>query len=425
VRVDPRRNRVPFWQLALYALAAIFAGVTHPLKRMWRSDNAIDRYALCHMASAAGDTLLAISLADSVFFSLPVGEAQWRVVAYLGLTMVPLAVAGPLLVVPLDRAGPRRVIAFLAAIVRAGIAFYVAGRLDTVALYPAALAILVAARVHGITKNGLTMAYAGPGEGLMRANARLGRVAVIGALAAAPFGAGAVALWGATGAMVLAGLVYTTCALVTLHLPHPRVRTEPKPIGRRGRIPALTGPAIGAAGMRAATGFLLFLSAFAIRREGLPASWFVAMAIAAAAGGFLADLFAPRLPETLREEFIVVGCTIAAGVGAILAFTAFSLPVLTIFALTAGAATELGRLAFQSLMQAHAPEGALGRVFVRYEVVFQLSWVAGALGPAVLAIDFKAGVLIMAAFYLALAGAWALRFFRGGRAPEGAAAQVP
>ena len=78
--------------------------------------------------------------------------------------MLPLAVAGPLLVVPLDRVGPRRAISFLAAIVRAGIAFYVAGRLDTVALYPAALAILVAARVHGITKNGLTMAYAGPGR---------------------------------------------------------------------------------------------------------------------------------------------------------------------------------------------------------------------------------------------------------------------
>ena len=149
----------------------------------------------------------------------------------------------------------------------------------------------------------------------MRANARLGRVAVIGALTAAPFGLAAVWDWGATGAMVLAGFVYTTCALVTLHLPHPRVRTEPKPIGRRGRIPALTGPAIGAAGMRAATGFLLFLSAFAIRREEVPRVWFVALAIAAAAGGFLADLFAPRLPETLREEFIVVGCTIAAGSG--------------------------------------------------------------------------------------------------------------
>jgi hypothetical protein len=425
VRVDPKRNRVPFWQLALYATAAAAGGATHPIRKMWHAENAIDRYALCHLTSAAGDSLFAISLADSVFFSLPVGQAQWRVVAYLGLTMLPLAVAAPLLVVPLDRVGPRRLISFLAAVVRASIAFFVAGQLDTVALYPAALAILVAARVHGITKNGLTMAYAGPGEGLMRSNARLGRVAVAGALTAAPFGAGAVVLWGSGGAMVLAGIVYTACALVTLRLPHPRVRTTPKPIGRRGRIPILTGPAIGAAGMRAATGFILFLSAFAIRREGFPPSWFAAMAIAAAAGGFLADVFAPRLPETLREEFIVVGCTVAAALGAFFAFTAFSLPVLTIFALTAGAATELGRLAFQSLMQAHAPEGALGRVFVRYEVMFQLSWIAGALGPAILMIDFKGGMLIMAGFYLALAGAWAVHFYRGGREPVGASRDVP
>jgi hypothetical protein len=409
----------------LSATAAAAAGATHPIRKMWNAQNAIDRYALCHLTSAAGDTLLAISLADSVFFSLPVGQAQWRVVAYLALTMLPLAIAGPILVVPLDRAGPRRLISFLAAVVRATIAFSVAGHLDTAAIYPAALAILVAARVHGITKNGLTMAYAGPGEGLMRSNARLGRVAVAGALIAAPFGLGAVRLWGAGGAMVLAGIVYSTCALVTLRLPHPRVTTKSKPIGRRGRIPALTGPAIGAAGMRAATGFILFLSAFAVRREGFPSSWFAAMAIAAAAGGFLADLLAPRLPENLREEFIVVGCTVAAGLGAFLAFQAFSLPVLSLFALTAGAATELGRLAFQSLMQANAPEGALGRVFVRYEVMFQLSWVAGALGPAVLSIDFKEGILMVAGFYLALAAAWAVRFYRSGREPVGASVDVP
>lgn len=425
MRVHRDRNRVPFWQLALYAVAAAVGGATHPIRRMWHATNALDRYALCHLTSAAGDSLLAISLADSVFFSLPVGEAKVRVVTYLGLTMLPLAVAGPLLVVPLDRAGPRRLISFLAAVVRATIAFSVAGRLDTVALYPAALAILVAARVHGITKNGLTMAYAGPGEGLMRSNARLGRVAVAGALTAAPLGVGAVALWDSGGAMVLAGIVYSVCAFVTLRLPHPRVRTEPKPIGRRGRIELLTGPAIGAAGMRAATGFILFVSAFAIRREGFPASWFAAMAIAAAAGGFLADLLAPRLPETLREEFIVVGCTVAAGLGAFLAFQAFSLPVLAIFGLTAGAATELGRLAFQSLMQHHAPEGALGRVFVRYEVVFQLSWVAGAFGPALLPIDFRDGILIIAGFYLALAGAWAFRFFRSGRDPVRTSTDVP
>jgi hypothetical protein len=425
VRADHRPNRVPFWQLALYAVVAAASGATQPIRRMWNTPNALDRYALCHLTSAAGDSLLAISLADSVFFALPVDEAKWRVVAYLGLTMLPLAVAGPLLVLPLDRAGPRRVIAFLAAVVRAGIAFFVAGRLDTIALYPAALLILVAARVHGITKNGLTMAYAGPGEGLMRSNARLGRVAVAGALIAAPFGVGAARLWGPGGAMGLAGMVYSICALVTLRLPHPRVRAEPRAIGRRGRVPELTGPALGAAGMRAATGFLLFLSAFALRREGFPAFWFGVMAISAAAGGFLADVLAPRLPETIREEFIVVGCTVAAGLGAFLASQAFSLPVLAVFGLTVGAATELGRLAFQSLMQHHAPEGALGRVFVRYEVLFQLSWVAGAVGPAILPIDFEAGVLIMAGFYLALAGVWAVRFFRAGRAPVGTSPDVP
>jgi hypothetical protein len=426
-RADPGRNRVPFWQLALYAAGAAVGGVTHPIRRMWHATNALDRYALCHLTSAAGDSLLAISLADSVFFSLPVGEAKIRVVAYLGLTMLPLAVAGPLLVVPLDRAGPRRLISFLAAVVRAAIAFSVAGQLETVALYPAALAILVASRVHLITKNGLTMAYAGPGEGLMRANARLGRVAVAGALTAAPIGVFAASLWGAGAAMVLAGLVYLACALVTLRLPHPRLQMEPKPIGRRGRIEALTGPAIGAVGMRAATAFILFLTAFAVRREGegFPASWFAAMAIAAGVGSFLADVFAPRLPENLREEFIVVGCTVVAGLGAFLAFTAFSLPILAIFGLTAAAATELGRLAFQSLMQHHAPEGALGRVFVRYEVVFQLSWVAGAFGPALLPIDFRAGILIIAGFYLALAGAWAFRFFRSGREPVGTSTDVP
>jgi hypothetical protein len=269
------------------------------------------------------------------------------------------------------------------------------------------------------------MAYAGPGEGLMRSNARLGRVAVAGALTAAPFGALAVHFWDSGGAMALAGIVYSICALVTLRLPHPRVRTEPKPLGRRGRIPVLTGPALGATGLRAATGFILFLSAFAIRREGFPSTWFAAMAISAAFGGFLADLLAPRLPESIREEFIVVGCTIAAGLGAFLAFQAFTLPVLAFFGLTAGAATELGRLAFQSLMQAHAPEGALGRVFVRYEVMFQLAWVAGALGPALLQIDFKSGMLIVAGFYVALAGAWALRFFRGRREPLGASAPLP
>ena len=55
-------------------------------------------------------------------------------------------------------------------------------------------------------------------------------------------------------------------------------------------------------------------------------------------------------------------------------------------------------------MQRHAPAGALGRVFVRYEVLFQLAWVVGAFVPVLLPIAFRHGILVLAAFYGPLGG---------------------
>jgi len=63
-------------------------------------------------------------------------------------------------------------------------------------------------------------------------------------------------------------------------------------------------------------------------------------------------------------------------------------------------------------MQRHAPEGALGRVFVRYEVLFQLAWVAGAFVPAIVPISFRLGIVLLAVFYGALAATY---WWRGRR----------
>jgi hypothetical protein len=414
VRVDrPRPPRYPWWQLLLLGLAGLAESAIWPLRRMWRSDRPLDAYALAHFASTAGDTLIAIALADSIFFSLPVDEAKVKVALYLGLAMLPLALAGPLLVAPLDRAGPRRAISLAAALARAVVSVVAAPRVDSLLLFPLALALLVASKVHAITKNGLTMAYADPAEGLMQANARLGRVAVGGAIWAAPFGFVLLRLFGAAGPMYLAGAVFAVSAALTLRLHRPRTGGEPQPVGPRGRIHALTLPAIGAVGMRAASGFLLFLMAFSLRRGGQPSWWFAVLAGSAVAGGFLADLVAPRFPSSVREEAMVVSCVLGAGLCAGVAFEWYALPVLAVFSLVAGSATEFGRLAFQSLMQRNAPEGALGRVFVRYEALFQLAWVGGAFLPAVLPIEFRSGILILAGFYLVLAGVYYLRQRRG------------
>ncbi len=54
-----------------------------------------------HALQAAGDALIAVALAGTVFFSVPLGQARSRVALYLVLTLLPFSllvpVAGPLL----------------------------------------------------------------------------------------------------------------------------------------------------------------------------------------------------------------------------------------------------------------------------------------------------------------------------------------
>jgi hypothetical protein len=120
VTVDRRApKRYPWWQLILLGLVAMVEALFRPLGRMWRSDDPLDTYGLAHLGSVAGDAMVAIALAGSVFFEIPVGKAGPKVAAFLALTIAPLAVAGLFLVPLLDRAGPRRAISFGAAIGRA------------------------------------------------------------------------------------------------------------------------------------------------------------------------------------------------------------------------------------------------------------------------------------------------------------------
>jgi hypothetical protein len=373
---------------------------------MWASDDPLDAYALVYLAGAAGDALVAIALADSVFFSVPVGQAKVKVALYLLLTMAPLAVAAPALVPLLDRWGQLRLIAFMAAAGRAVVALYAAPRFGTLLLFPLAFLLLVLSKVNGITRNGLVMGYAPAAEGLVGANARLSRLGVVGGLIAAAPGLAILKLGGARAVLTLAAMAYAATMLLTLRLPRPELRRVRGEVTRLGAIPALTTAAAGAAALRGAGGFLVFLLAFALRTGGQPKYWFGVLAVAAAAGGFLGDVIAPHLSRLLREEAAVFISLLAAGLVALFASAEFRLIVLALFAGCAGLATEFGRLSFQSLMQRYAPLGAHGRVFVRYDMAFQLAWVAGAVLPAAISFSFRTGVLIMALFYLTMGAAY-------------------
>ena len=95
MRVDRRApKRYPWWQLILLGLVAMVEALFRPLGRMWRSDDPLDTYGLAHFGSVAGDAMVAIALAGSIFFDIPPPNAKVKVAAFLALTIAPLAVAG-------------------------------------------------------------------------------------------------------------------------------------------------------------------------------------------------------------------------------------------------------------------------------------------------------------------------------------------
>ena len=81
---------------------------------------AFGRLALVHVIMMAGDTLVTVSLAGSLFFSVTPDAAKGKVLLYLLLTIAPFAVVSPLLGPLIDRsANGRRLLVAFSAVVRA------------------------------------------------------------------------------------------------------------------------------------------------------------------------------------------------------------------------------------------------------------------------------------------------------------------
>jgi hypothetical protein len=69
--------------------------------------------------------------------------------------------------------------------------------------------------------------------------------------------------------------------------------------------------------------------------------------------------------------------------------------IAAVFAVALGA--NIGRQSFDSVLQRDAPEAARGRAFARFETVFQLVWVVGALIAVVFQPSLGVGLIALAA----------------------------
>jgi hypothetical protein len=331
---------------------------------------------------AAGDAITAIALAGTLFFGVPIGEARDKVGLYLLITMAPFAVLSPLVAPLLDRrAGALRVALFVSAAGRGLLAAFMATRTQDLTLYPLAFGMLVLSRAHGVARSALTPSYVPLDRSLVWANGRMYVVGVLaGALGALP-ALGTQNWLGPEATLRLALLAFVAATAAALRLPR-GAEAARRGTYQRGahRIldPRLVAGGLATAGSRAVVGFSTFLIAFVLKDMGEGGFELGLTVVGAGLGWFVAALIAPLGRRLLREFPLLIASLAATGVAALILAPSFDVPRAVLLAFLIGGAASTARLCFDSLIQRDAAEDIRGRVFARYETIFQLAWVVGA-----------------------------------------------
>ena len=248
-----------------------------------------------HAASAAGDAAITISLAGTLFFQVPTGEARDKVALFLGLTMLPFVLIAPLVGPFLDRFSHGRRWAIGGAMAfRAFLAWNLAWAVqnDSILLFPAALGVLVASKGYTVARAAAVPRVAPSSLGLVKSNSRISLAGVLGAAVSAPI-AFAASQFGAAWSLRYGFVLFALATVLAIMLPRDIDSEVPEERVFRMKAPgaglASSGNVVmglrSNAGLRMLSGFLLFFMAFLLRTHPFP-GWGTnpALAIAVVAG---------------------------------------------------------------------------------------------------------------------------------------------
>jgi hypothetical protein len=394
-----------------------------------------------HGVSAAGDALVLLSLANTVFFSVPVGEARGRVALYLLVTMLPFSVLAPVIGPLLDRfRNGRRYALAVTLVSRAFLAWVMAGAVaggkEAFALYPAAFGHLIASKAYQVTRAAATPRVLPRGLSLVTANSRVLLGGIVAVAIGTPIGAGLMKLTGPEWSLRLAFVVFAIGTGLALAL-SPRVDSSVGEVGARlssaehddtqqrgGAASWSIGPRVvlglrAVAGLRAFTGFLTLFLAFALRTgplsDSLPTIAVIGMVAAAAGAGNTIGTSLGALLRRLTPETVVTAMVVLAAAGAAFGALVYGLVPVLVTGLCAGLASALGKLSLDALVQREVPEQVRTSAFARSETVLQLAWVLGGAVGIVIPLGGAWGLGVAAAGLLALLGVTVRTLVRGRR----------
>ncbi len=404
-----------------------FAAVGRAVRRATHAHGAgesgLGKLIELHAVNSAGDMLITVALASTVFFAVPTDQARGRVALYLAVTMAPFVLLAPVVGPLLDRVPHGRRAAMAGAMLaRAVLALGMSGAVASggLELYPAALGVLVSSKAYGVVRSAVVPRLLPRRFSLVKANSRVTLAGLLATGAAAPLGAG-LYLLGPAWPLYGACAVFAAGTFLSFSLPHKvdsaRGEAPVPPAGRRTRPrpglrtvgrSVLRGLQANSA-LRALSGFLIFFLAFLLREHPLgglsPAASLGLVAVAAGAGNALGTAIGAWLRARGPEVIIAVVLALALGVtvAAALLYAVLAAVMVTATAATAGLCQALAKLSLDALIQRDVPETFRTSAFARSETLLQLSWVVGgALGIAlplhgVLGLAVAAAVLALTA----------------------------
>jgi len=346
-----------------------------------------------HAFNAAGDAAIAISLAGTLFFQVPSGEARDQVALFLGLTMLPFAIVAPLIGPFLDRFSHGRRWAIGATMaLRCFLAWVLATAVVTESnwLFPAALGVLVSSKAYGVARAATVPRLVPENLTLVKANARISLAGVIGVAVSAPL-AGLASLAGPEWSLRYAFVLFVVATVWAIRLPakaDSSLGEESISMGLgtgsgrpRMRIPGTVTFALRAnLGPRWLSGFLTMFMAFLLRDNPI-GDWrpevLLGLVVGAAGLGNTLGIWLGSVLKRVNPALTVVLALVAAATMTGLTALFYGVLTVTLLGLTAGLAQSLAKLSLDSTIQRDVPERVRTSAFARSDTTLQLAWVLG------------------------------------------------
>jgi MFS family permease len=410
------------------------------LRRLWRH-RYFRRLLAVRVATQSCDGVLQIALASYVLFSPERQPDAGSIATVLAITLLPFSVIGPFVGVVLDRWRRRQILVYadlfrsgltlaLAALVATGLrsdgieAVFYGGVLLAMSANRFLLAALSASLPHTVD----------PDEYLV-ANTVVPTVGPAGVLLGVAVGTGLRLLLGGSMPAYTADAVlftvaaagYVVSALLALRIPRSQLGPDEVEPARAAEVVSGLLAAIAHLRTRRAAGLsllvigahrivygivtvatiLVYRNHFHAPTDVNPAIRDLGLLVVATGAGFvLAAVVTPVLSARLGVRFAVVACLVASAVFTVLPGAIYVNPALLAAALLLGITAQTIKICVDTVVQAHVADQFKGRVFVLYDMVFNMALVLAALlGALVLPSDGRSVPLLalLAAIYLLVA----------------------